>query len=252
VALVALMYGFSRLPELVGAGLILLGLVGLGAFVAWEMRTRNPVLNLSLLTNNRPFAFSNLAALLNYSASSAVSFLLSLYLQYIKALRPQQAGLVLIAQPIVQASFSPAAGWLSDRIEPRIVASLGMGLTAAGLGSLIFVSPATPLWAIIARLILLGFGFALFSSPNMNAIMGAVERKFYGIASGMLGTMRLIGQMLSMGIATLLFALYIGRVEITPELYPLFLTSTKTAFVVFAALCVGGIFASLARGRIRD
>jgi hypothetical protein len=64
--------------------------------------------------------------------------------------------------------------------------------------------------------------------------------------------MRLVGQMLSMGIATLLFALYIGRVEITPELYSLFLASAKTAFAVFAVLCAGGIFASLARGRIRQ
>jgi EmrB/QacA subfamily drug resistance transporter len=252
LALLVLMYGFSLLPDVAGAGLILLGVVGLAAFGLWEMRSRHPVLNLSLFVRNRPFAFSNLAALLNYSANSAVAFLLSLYLQYVKALSPQQAGLVLIAQPIVQAVFSPVAGWLSDRIEPRIVASSGMALTAIGLGLLVPVSSTSPLWSIVARLLLLGLGFALFSSPNMNAIMGSVERKFYGIASGMLGTMRLVGQMLSMGIATLLFALYIGRVEITPDLYPLFLTSAKTAFAVFAVLCVGGIFASLARGRIRQ
>lgn len=251
LSLVALMYGFSLLPELAGAGLILLGVIGLAAFALWEVRTRVPVLNIRLFVRNRPFAFSNLAALLNYSANSAVAFLLSLYLQYIKALSPQQAGLVLIAQPIVQALLSPVAGWLSDRIEPRIVASAGMALTAIGLALLIPVSMATPLWTIVARLLLLGFGFALFSSPNMNAIMGSVERRLYGIASGMLGTMRLVGQMLSMGIATLLFALYIGRVEITPELYPLFLDSARTAFAVFAALCVGGVFASLARGKIR-
>jgi EmrB/QacA subfamily drug resistance transporter len=251
VSLVALMVGFSLLPDVAGAGLILLGLIGLAAFVLWEVRARVPVLNLSLLLHNRPFAFSSLAALLNYSANSAVSFLLSLYLQYIKALSPQQAGLVLIAQPIVQALFSPVAGWLSDRMEPRIVASAGMTLTVVGLGLLIPVGATTPLWTLVARLLLLGLGFALFSSPNMNAIMGSVERRYYGIASGMLGTMRLVGQMLSMGIATLLFALYIGRVEITPELYSLFLTSVKTAFVVFAVLCAGGIFASLARGRVR-
>jgi EmrB/QacA subfamily drug resistance transporter len=252
LALLLLMYGFSRLPDIAGAGLILLGVVGLAAFGLWQMRSRYPVLNLSLFVRNRPFAFSNLAALLNYSANSAVAFLLSLYLQYVKALSPQQAGLILIAQPIVQAAFSPVAGWLSDRIEPRIVASSGMTLTAIGLGLLVPVTSTSPLWSIVVRLLLLGLGFALFSSPNMNAIMGSVERKFYGIASGMLGTMRLVGQMLSMGIATLLFALYIGRVEITPELYPLFLVSAKTAFAIFAVLCVGGIFASLARGRIRQ
>jgi len=251
LGLVALMFGISRLPSALGAGLIALGLAGLAGFVAWELQARYPVLKVELLAHNRPFAFSNLAALINYGATSAVAFLLSLYLQYIQALTPQQAGLVLIAQPIVQATLSPLAGRLSDRVEPRIVASTGMGFTALGLGLLILVGPETPLWAIVARLALLGLGFALFSSPNMNAIMGSVERRFYGVASGMLGTMRLMGQTLSQGIATLLFALYIGPVEITPPAYPLFLDSIKTAFAIFAVLCVGGIFASLARGDIR-
>lgn len=251
LALAALMYGFSRLPGIEGAGLILTGMVGFAAFAGWELKAKSPVLNLQLFLNNRPFAFSNLAALIHYAAVSAVAFLLSLYLQYIKALTPQQAGLVLIAQPIVQAVFSPLTGRLSDRVEPRILASSGMTLTALGLVFLIFLNADTPLWVIVVCLALLGFGFALFSSPNMNAVMGSVERRFYGVASGMLGTMRLIGQMLSLGIATLLFALYLGRVEIAPEYYPLFLASARTAFAIFAVLCVGGIFASLARGSIR-
>lgn len=251
LTLIALMYGLTLLPDALGAGLILAGVIGLGMFVRWELKAEHPVLQIELFTKNRTFAFSTLAALINYSATSAVTFLLSLYLQYIKALTPQQAGLVLIAQPVVMAAFSPAAGWLSDRVEPRIVASVGMTLTAVGLGSLILVGPFTPLWAIVIRLVLLGFGFALFSSPNMNAIMTSVERRYYGVASGTAGTMRLTGQMLSMGITMLLFALNIGRVEITPEVYPLFLTSMKMAFTLSAALCIGGIFASLARGRIR-
>ena len=251
-ALVALMYGFSLLPDLAGAALIALGVVGFVGFGAWELNSKSPVLNLRLFRGNRTFTFSNLAALIHYSAVFAVSFLLSLYLQYIKGLSPQQAGLILIFQPVVQFLFSPAAGRLSDRVEPRILASAGMMLTSLGLFLLVFLSPATPLWAIVTILILLGFGYALFSSPNMNAIMGAVERKFYGVASGMLATMRLIGQVLSMGIATLLFALFLGRVEITPDLYPLFATSARAAFVVFAVLCVIGVFASLARGDMRS
>jgi EmrB/QacA subfamily drug resistance transporter len=252
LTLLVLMYGFSLLPDLAGAGLIFLGIVALGAFVWWEMRAKFPVLNIDLFARNRTFAFSSLAALINYGATSAVTFLLSLYLQYIKALSPQQAGLVLIAQPVVMAIFSPVAGRLSDRIEPRLVASMGMSLTTLGLLALAFVKPTTPVWAIIACLVVLGFGFALFSSPNMNAIMSSVERRYYGVASGTAGTMRLVGQMLSMGIALLLFALYIGRVEITPQAYPAFLASIKTAFAVFAVLCVGGILASLARGKIRE
>jgi MFS family permease len=161
------------------------------------------------------------------------------------------AGLVLVAQPIMQAIFSPAAGRLSDRIESRIVASAGMALTSVGLLLLVFLGPFSPLWYVIGSLMLLGLGFALFSSPNTNAVMSSVERRDYGVASATVGTMRLTGQMLSLGTAMLLFAIFIGPVQITPEVYPDFLKAMRTAFILFSALCFAGIFASLARGNVR-
>jgi len=249
--LIAIMYGFTLLPQMSGAWLILVGALGVVAFVKWEMKVKSPVLNLGLFRNNTVFALSNLAALINYSATFAVAFLLSLYLQYIKGLTPQSAGLILVAAPVVQAIFSPLAGRLSDRIEPRIVASVGMGLTATGLVLFTSLSEKTSLGFIVASLVVLGFGFALFSSPNTNAVMSSVEKRFYGVASGTLATMRQIGMTFSMGMAMLLFTLYIGRVQITPEYYSLFLKSVNVAFIIFAALCFGGIFASLARGKIR-
>lgn len=249
--LIAIMYGFTLLPEMSGVWLILIGAVGVVAFVKWEMKVESPVLNIGLFRNNRVFALSNLAALINYSATFAVAFLLSLYLQYIKGLSPQNAGLILVAAPVVQAVFSPLAGRLSDKIEPRIVASAGMGLTVISLVLLTFLGEKTSLGFIVASLIVLGFGFALFSSPNTNAVMSSVEKRFYGVASGTLATMRQIGMTFSMGMAMLLFTLYIGRVQITPEYYSLFLRSVNVAFVIFAVLCFGGTFASLARGKIR-
>jgi len=249
LALVAVFYAFSVLPALWGIWLIIIGVIGLAAFIRWEMRQRHPVLNISFFRHNTVFAFSNLAALINYSATFAVAFLLSLYLQYVKGFSPEHAGLILIAQPVVMVICSPIAGSLSDRIEPRIVASIGMALTTAGLVMLTFLGNVTGLQFILASLVTLGLGFGFFSSPNINAIMGSVERKFYGVASGTLGTMRLTGQAFSMGMVLLLFALYIGRVQITPEYYPLFLKSMRVAFSISAALCFAGIFASIARGR---
>jgi EmrB/QacA subfamily drug resistance transporter len=249
--LITVMYGLSLLPAMSGAWLILIGIFGILAFVKWETRVKSPVLNINLFRNSRVFAFSNLAALINYSATFAVSFLLSLYLQYIKGLTPQGAGLILVSQPIIQAIFSPFAGWLSDRIEPRIVASIGMALTTIGLSLLTFLNEKTALDFIVFSLILLGLGFALFSSPNTNAVMSSVEKKFYGVASAMLGTMRLIGQTLSIGIVMLIFAIYIGRVQITPKYYNSFLMSVEVAFIIFAILCFMGIFASLVRGKVR-
>ncbi|MFX0207129.1 MAG: MFS transporter [Candidatus Hodarchaeota archaeon] len=250
--LIGIMYGFSLLPAMLGLWILLGGVVGLFAFIIWEMRVESPVLEITLFRTNRVFSFSNLAALINYSATFAISFLLSLYLQYIKGLSPQNAGLILIVQPVIQATFSPFAGRLSDRIEPQRVASLGMALIVVGLTLFTQLNETTTLEFLIIGLILLGLGFALFASPNTNAVMSSVEKRFYGVASGTLGTMRLTGQMLSMGIAMLLFAIYLGRVQITPEFYPLFLRSVHTAFIIFATLCFGGIFASLARGKVRE
>jgi EmrB/QacA subfamily drug resistance transporter len=251
VGLVTLMYGFSHLPGTLGAVLVAAGLLGLGVFVALESRAKFPVLEIKLFRASRVFAMSNMAALINYSATAAIGFLLSLYLQYVKGFSPQGAGLVLIAQPIMQALFSPLAGRLSDRIEPRIVASAGMSLTVIGLILLTFLNAATPLAVIVASLLFLGLGFALFSSPNTSAIMGAVERRFYGVASATLGTMRLVGQMFSIGIVMLIINVILGRVQITPQYYPMFLRSAHTAFIIFAIVCAVGVFASLSRGKVR-
>jgi len=251
ITLLLIMYGFSQLSTMRGVWLILPGVLGILAFVKWETRTESPVLDINLFRNNRVFAFSNLAALINYSATFAVTFLLSLYLQYIKKLTPENAGLVLVSQPIVQAFFSPYAGKLSDRTEPRIVASIGMALTAVGLFLFIFLDEKTSLGFIVASLILLGFGFALFSSPNTNAVMSSVENRLYGVASGTIGTMRMLGMVLSMGITILIFSIYIGKVQITSEYYPLFLRCVRMAFTFLTVLCFGGILASLVRGNVR-
>jgi EmrB/QacA subfamily drug resistance transporter len=251
ISLALMMYGFSELPLMVGTWTIIGGALALGVFLLWESKNKSPLLDVKLFIQSPTFAFSNAAALINYSATYAVTFLLSLYLQYLKGLTPQSAGFVLIFQPAVMALCSPLAGRMSDKVEPRIVASIGMAITVVGLALFIFLDVETPLWLITTNLVVLGLGFGLFSSPNTNAVMSSVEKRFYGVASATLGTMRLTGQMLSMGIVMILFAVYIGRVTITPLYYAQFLQSTSTAFIIFSVLCVVGTFASLARGRIR-
>jgi EmrB/QacA subfamily drug resistance transporter len=251
-AIVAIMHGFSCLPSGRSVWEIVAGVFLLGLF-AWRQSTaRRPVFDLRLFTENRTFALSSLAALVNYSATFAVTFMLSLYLQYIRELSPHVAGLVLVTQPILMASFSPLAGRLSDRIEPRKIASFGMALTAIGLFGLTALDARTTILYIILNLCLLGIGFGIFSSPNMNAIMSSVAKKSYGIAASGVASMRLLGQMFSMGIATLVLSIFVGPVEITPDRYPAFLESVTAAFLIFGILCVLGIFASLARGRLRS
>ena len=251
LSLTGVILGFSLLPDVSGAIATLAGVVGIGMFVFWESRQSRPVLDMQLFRHNKTFAFSNMAALINYCATFAVAFLMSLYLQYVKELTPQEAGVILVAQPVVMAAFSPLAGKLSDVIEPRVIASIGMAISAVGLAFLSLMVEETAIWMIAASLAVLGFGFALFSSPNMNAIMSSVERRSYGVASSTVGTMRLVGQVLSMGIATLFISVYVGSTELAHELAPEFLTSFRLSFTLFAAMCFIGVLASLARGNVR-
>jgi len=250
VALFAIMYGFSLLPAWKAGFLIGMGAFCLFFFIRQQLTRPFPLLDIRLFLDNKVFAFSNLAALINYCATFAVTFLLSLYLQHIKLLTPSQTGIILIAEPVVQAFFSPFAGRLSDRFEPQIIASIGMALNVIGLIPLIFIHSDTGIYYIVSCLILLGIGFALFSSPNVNATMSAVGNKFFGVASATLATMRLTGQMFSMGITMLIFAVILGNNPISEASNPLLLKSIQVIFFLLAIICFGGIFASAARGKV--
>jgi EmrB/QacA subfamily drug resistance transporter len=249
VSLSMLIYGLSRLPSAPGVMLLFSGIAGIIFFISYELRNPFPVMQLGLFRNNTVFAMSNLAALVNYSATFAVGFILSLYLQYIEDFSPRDAGLVLLSQPVIMAIVSPIAGRLSDRIEPRLLATAGMSVTSAGLLLLIFVnSMNTP--ALVSTLALLGIGFGLFSSPNSNAIMSAVNKKYYGIASGTMGTMRLLGQMFSMGMVMLIMSVFVGRVPLTLQNSADFLLSIQVSMSLFFIFCLLGIYASYTRGNI--
>jgi EmrB/QacA subfamily drug resistance transporter len=253
IGLVVFMYGMSVFNTSQWAKYAtVFGIIVLVIFVRYEMKVKHPVINLKLFSNNITFAFSNLAALINYCATFAVGFLLSLYLQLVLGYNSQTAGFILLSQPIIMALLSPFAGKLSDRVEPRIVASWGMALATLGLFILCFINVNTPMWLLILNLLLLGTGFALFSSPNSNAVMSSVEKRFYGVASSTLGTMRLVGQAVSMSIVTMILAFNIGAVELNSADTQLLIKATRISFIIFTVISFAGIFASLARGSIKN
>lgn len=249
ISMAALMYGFSRLPSAEGWAITATGVVLMPLFIMREKKAVHPLFDVTLISHNRIFAFSSLAALIHYAATSAIGFFLSLFLQYIRGLGPREAGLVLISWPLTMALFSPAAGKLSDKYNPGVLASTGMGITSAGLIMLCFLTEQTSVAFIVTVLVIMGAGFSLFSSPNSNAIMSSVEKRQLGNASGMLGTMRNVGQTLSMAIALMLLAIYMGQEKINPDNYPQLMNSMKVGFIVFSILCFAGIFASLARNK---
>ncbi|MGB9936492.1 MAG: MFS transporter [Methanobacterium sp.] len=247
VSLLLVLVGFSAITGLVGKIMLVLGIIGFIGFVVWELRVEHPVLEMRLFLKNRKFAFSNLAALISFTGTFAVVFLLSLYLQYIKGLDPRGAGLILAVQTLFMAFISPIAGRLSDKYESRILASIGMTITTVGLIFLAFLSPDTSIYLIILSLVLLGIGSGIFSTPNTHAVMNSVKKRYYGVASATVSTMRIVGQTLSMGIVLVVFSIIIGAVQINPQNYPALVQSTNIVFSISAILGFIAIFASLAR-----
>lgn len=247
VSLSLFMYGLSVIHEWFGSIFIAAGVLGMVVFVKVEIRKQFPVFNMNLFLKNRLFAFSSITALINYSATFGIMFLMSLFLQYVKGMNPQVAGQVLAIQPVMMALVSPFAGRLSDKVDPGIIATIGLFILTVGLATFTTLGEATSLVFIGSVLAFYGLGYALFSSPNTNSIMSAVEKKYYGIASGTVGTMRLIGQLISMGVVMLIFSLIIGQVEITENNQEEFIDSARISFIIFAALGLLGTVLSAMR-----
>lgn len=248
VFIVLLMYGLSEAGK--GSWTPAAALVGaaFGAvFVVHELRADDPAVNVRLFTENRGYGFSNLAALMNYGATFAISYLISIYLQVAAGYSSQTAGLIMISQPVVMAALSPAAGRLSDRFSPFGMSSAGMALCAMGTCIFIFTDEDTELWIIIAALVITGLGFALFSSPNTNAVMSCVKKEDYGVASSVLATMRSIGHTLSMVTVTVIVTALAPGAQLADVAADTLIKIINVSFTVFAAICAAGVFISLKR-----
>ncbi len=250
-AQVLLLFGLNGLPTGIlyqisfAAGILLLVI-----FFQFERNHSNPLIPVKNIIKNKLFVFSSLAALIHYSATFALSFVLSLYLQTALGIDTAISGLILLAQPIMMAVLSPVAGTLSDRIKPGILASLGMGITALGLFFFIFLSTQTPIALIILNLAFLGLGFALFASPNTNAIMGSVDPTLYGMASSIIANMRLLGQSISIAIVSLITSTLMGNLTVHSEGYVnRLMSSLKISFIIFSVLCILGVLVSMERGK---
>ena len=247
-----LMYGLSEIRAKSFAGwLLAAGVLTLIVFAKIEGKSPAPLINVKTLRENPPYTLSNLAALLNYGATFAVSYLLSMYLQSIKEMTSQEAGFVLITSTAVMAIFSPVFGKLSDKKSPFFLSAMGMVLSAAASGTLCFLKETTPIWQLLMILGISGLGFALFASPNTNAVMSFVKKEDYASASALLATMRSGGHTLSMAIITLTLSICTGEGAgsgMTGDSYADgIMQSIKISFFLFTIFCILGIFMAIKR-----
>lgn len=246
--IVLFMYGASEiLSGVLPVLCVTAGLVSGVAFVAYEMKTDDPAVDISLFRKDAGYACSNLAALMNYGATFAISYLMSVYLQAVMGYGSAAAGTIMISQPIVMAVLTPVMGKFSDRFSPFRMSSLGMAFCAAGTFMFIFVNRSTSLFFVIAALAVTGLGFALFSSPNTNAVMSCVDKEYYGVASSLLATMRSIGHTLSMVIVTVTVDLYMAGVPVSGADPDTLVRVIRSSFIIFTSICIAGVFVSLRR-----
>lgn len=244
------LYGFSTFTGGLMSKLFLVaGLLLFVLFIFVENRAVEPVIRLSMFTRDRVYTLSNFAAMLNYGATFAISYLVSIYLQVDMGYNSQTAGLILITMPVVQAIFSPMMGKLSDRVPPWKLASTGMCFCVIGLILFAFLKTETPLWYVLIALVIEGFGFALFSSPNTNAIMARVEKKDLSVANSILATMRTYGHASSMAIVTLVAGSYLGNRALDAVSAQELVQTLHVTFCIFIALGVAAVFMSMARGQ---
>jgi EmrB/QacA subfamily drug resistance transporter len=251
VSLFLIMYGFSSImSNNISKISLIAGIVLLIIFIRHEFQAASPVVDMTLFTGSRVFGLSNLAALLNYGASFAISYLLSIYLQSVQGFSSQAAGLVLITSPVIQTILSPVTGRLSDRIQPYILASLGMSLTAVGIFMFIFTTETMSVIYIMAALAVIGIGFAFFSSPNTNAVMGCVDKSVYSVASSILATSRSIGHTVSMAIVSSVVAVTVGNITIASASTADIISAMRISFIIFTLLCIAGVFCSASRREV--
>ena len=244
-------YGFTSLMTAMGRICIAAGAVLLIAFAYYETRVSTPAFNMRLFRNMK-FTSSNIAALCSYLAIASLTTILNYHFQYVRGWNAQMAGFILIVTPIIMAVMAPTSGKLSDRMHPQKLAALGMTIATAALVILIFLDANTPLWLIIIAMALQGLGMGMFTSPNTNAIMSSVPPTETPNASAAQSAMRTIGQTMSLGLLTLVFAWIMGSLKLSSQYAGMVVQASQIVCIICTVICIVAIFASLAGIRSKD
>ena len=244
-------YGFTNLMNEFGFISVIVGLILLIVFGYYELKIETPAFNMNLFRNMK-FTSSNVAALCSYLAIASLTTILNYHFQYVRGWNAQISGLMLIVTPIIMAIMAPNSGKLSDKIHPQKLAAIGMSITTVALLILIFLDANMPIYLIVIAMILQGIGMGLFTTPNTNAIMSSVPPNETPNASAAQSAMRTIGQTMSLGILTLVFAWIMGNLKLTPQYATMIVQASQLICIICTVICIIAIFASLVGIRSKD
>ncbi len=245
MSLFLIIYGFVTIDNSKNIIYIIAGFLLLIVFIAKQLRSGSPLIDVRIFLKNKTFALSSLSVLALYISTFSFPFILSLYLQLIRGFSVQTTGLILIIQPVFMSIIAPVSGKLSDKIQPRIVASSGILFIIIGFLLLTYLQ-RWPFIIPILVLSLMGIGFGLFSSPNANAVMSCVNKSIYGVASATLSTMRMTGQTMSMALVALIFSANIRYSNAKVSMHDIAIIFSISIAITFISLLF-----SLLRGKIR-
>ncbi len=245
----SLVFGLSKLPSLLGIGIMLISLLSLIAFIFHQSRVKNPLIRVQMFRESRVFSLSLSTSFLMYASNFAIVFLLSLYLQYIRGFGPAQAGQILLLQALLMALIAPVAGKLTDRFQARIVATAGCAIVALGFLFLNQIDINTSATYIGGSLAVIGLGFGLFSTPNNSAILGSVKEQEVGVASASMNLSRTIGNLIGMSLVNLMMHYYIGDTTFTPEQNPALMSTVSLALMMSLSFVTIACLLSAVRGK---
>ncbi len=251
IGILLFIYGFTNLMKYYGVICIIIGISLMIIFAYYELKIDSPAFNMNLFRNMK-FTSSNIAALCSYLAIAAITTLLNYHFQYVRGWNAQMSGLMLIITPIIMAIMAPNAGKLSDRIHPQKLAAIGMSMATVTLIILIFLDANTPLYLIAVAMVLQGVGMGMFTTPNTNAIMSSVPPNETPNASAAQSAMRTIGQTMSLGLLTLVFAWFMGSLKLSSQHADLIVHSSQLICIICTVICIIAIFASLVGIRSKD
>ncbi|MBP3792399.1 MAG: MFS transporter [Methanobrevibacter sp.] len=251
IGILLFIYGFTNLMNAVGVICITVGMCLLIIFGYYELNIDSPAFNMKLFKNMK-FTSSNIAALCSYLAIAAITTILNYHFQYVRGWNAQLAGIILIITPIIMAIMAPNAGRLSDRIHPQKLAAIGMTIATITLAILLFLDENTPIYLIVIAMILQGVGMGLFTTPNTNAIMSSVPPEETPNASAAQSAMRTIGQTMSLGLLTLVFAWFMGNLKLSSRYADLIVQSSQSICLICTVICIIAIFASLVGIKSKD
>jgi EmrB/QacA subfamily drug resistance transporter len=247
VALGGLTYGFTAWPGRGGSDPVVLlslviGVLGLGAFVVNESRSRHPMLPLGVF-RSRTFSATNIVTFAVYAALGGVFFLVVINLQVVAGYPPLKAGISMLPITILMLLLSARAGALATRIGPRIPMTVGPLLSAVALVLLSRVGAGADYVAdVLPGVVILGLGLSATVAPLTATALASVEDRHAGIASGVNNAVARIAGLLAVAILPLVSGLgtsLTDPVTLAPAYH-------RSMLICAGLLVVGGVIALVA------